>query len=889
MRTRLGAITALLATTLLLPLTIVALGLWERQRGDADWIDLDTERHRLSQVVGSLEARAPPDGRVDFTLQFRRDGQTYVGPLALTQAREARAQAASLAGIMDLRRLLPPVVTWAAGMTAGLSGLVLLAGVVLGRLGFISRDVLVGGFVLVRRCLPMLLGIQVVLGTTAFVAAVIFEVAALLQPGIGTGEVKMLLLAGIVVLGSLYAAAVTLVGLRRALAAFEPDPLPILGRPVSPDEAPGLWRLVDGLAGRLGALKPDAIVVGLTNGFFVSGGPKVLLPGDGALAGRTLYVPLPYLPLLRLDELAAIIGHELAHFAGGDTVYSIRFLPIYAGMGRSIDAVFAARGSGFGILGPPMRLGLFVMDRFHHAVRHWSRRREFAADAAGAGLTSPEAVVRALLRVDAVEPRVAETLASAAESAGAGHDNLVAAVFDHAAARGLDDPAAHLEAEQAHPTDTHPPTRDRIAALGLSPTSDLLAEATAALPRQSLDSLALFFADPGEVCRGATEDFLTVARRRHGAVQAQIEAAAAAVRPEEQTFATSMRAAGCFLLAFGLALLGTGILLLATGVPGTSLQELWIVSGAGGALGAVFAGFGLFYLLQGRRIWLVLGPDALAFPGLDRPIAWDEVVDLDMAWFNHRVTMRVLLAQDVSVPERRAGASQISIDVARRLVVVKAVLPRRVKPRDFVDLIFRYRRAAQARRLLTDRGDQVVGPTMGAAEPVASEAVAPLAGSSAAPRLQPVGDGWRHVLSSAIGTLTFGAFLVAAVVYTAPALVSDWAVHDAARPMADAHVTEGSCSSQMVLQICDVTLSVPTGAGTVSRQMSFAFTGVHVGNYEVRVVADPARPELATTDLALERLVNRTVTLLVGVALLLVLTTLPLAAFVRNRRRATRG
>ena len=863
----------LLASTVLLPLAILALGAWERQRGEADWVGLDAERSRLARAVGSLESRAPPDGRMDFTMQFERNGQTYVGPLALAQARQARGEAAVVADVMDLRRLLPPVVTWAAGSAAGLSGLVLLAGAMLGGLGRTSREALVRSFALVRRLLPAVLAVQVVLGAAAFVAAVCFEATALVQPGIGTGEVKTILLAGVAVMGSLWAAGNTLAGLRGALRAFEPDPLTVFGRPVSPAEAPGLWRLVEGLADRLGALKPDAILVGLTGGFFVSAGPKVLAPGGNALAGRALYVPLPYLPLLRIDELAAIVGHELAHFAGGDTAYTLRFLPIYAGVGRSLDAVAAGRGTGFGLLGPPMGLGLFLMDRFHHAVRHWSRRREFAADAAGAGPATPEAAVRALLRVDAVQPRVAEVLTAAAEHVAGAPDDLVAAVLDHAAARGLDDPAARLEAEQAHPTDTHPPTRERIAALGFSATPDLLAAAATVPSREALGRLAAYFADPGDVCHAATHDFLAAARRRHEAMRAHFVAAATAVQPDERVITTSMRAAGRFFLLFGIVVLGTAVALLAAGVPGLSPGELRLVTGIGGALGAVFSGFGLFQLCRREQGWLVLTPDALGFMGLSRPIAWDEVADLDMAWTNNRVTMRVLLPGNVPFPERRPGARRIGLDAARRIVTVTAVLPRNTKPRDFAQHIADYRRAAQARRLLAGQDGDAPRPAM--------------PGLSGSLRLQPGGGGWKQALLTVSAALTCGAFLATAAAYTAPALVSDWEIRSAARPIADARVTEGRCSSQAVLQICDATLAVPTATGLVSRRVVYAFTGVLVGEQAVRVIADPARPELATTDMALDRLWNRTITLVAGAAVLLILTVLPLVAVARNRRRAT--
>ncbi|MFD1283201.1 M48 family metalloprotease, partial [Methylobacterium goesingense] len=386
---------------MLLPLAFVLLGLWEGRRAEDDRAAFAAEQARLSAIVADLAARAPQDGRVDFRLQFRQGGQVYGGPLALDKARAAESQAATLTTLMDWRRLLPPVVVAGGGLAALLSVLVLLAGAALGWVGRSSRDALVRGFSLVRRLLPATLALQILAAATATVAAVIFEAGLLAQSGLSGDAMKLLGIAAVAVGAILWAAGRTVLGLRRALAAFEPDPLPIFGRRVSPAEAPGLWRLTEGLAERLGALKPEAVVVGLTGGFFVSAGPAVLEPGGERLTGRILYLPLPYLALMRGDEVAAIIGHELAHYAGGDTAYSQRFLPIYAGVGRSLDAVAAGHQGSLGLLGPSLRLGLFVMERFHLAVRHWSRAREFAADAAGAGLTTPEAAARALLRTGA--------------------------------------------------------------------------------------------------------------------------------------------------------------------------------------------------------------------------------------------------------------------------------------------------------------------------------------------------------------------------------------------------------------------------------------------------------------------------------------------------------
>ncbi|MFT8246212.1 hypothetical protein [Roseomonas sp. BN140053] len=150
--------------------------------------------------------------------------------------------------------------------------------------------------------------------------------------------------------------------------------------------------------------------------------------------------------------------------------------------------------------------------------------------------------------------------------------------------------------------------------------------------------------------------------------------------------------------------------------------------------------------------------------------------------------------------------------------------------------------------------------------------------------LPPQDGGWRGTLFALLGTLMFGAMLVAIAVYTVPNLVSDWQVRGTAQPMADGRVTEGKCSSRLVLNICDATLSVRTKTGVVSRDVNYIFTDIHSGDYSVTVLADPARPELATTDMALDKLWNRSITLLVGGGILLALTVAPVIGLIRRLR-----
>lgn len=97
------AVLRLLGTTVLLPLAVLLLGLWEQQRGGADLVELETQRLQMMEAVTVLETRPDPGGRLDMGMQFRRNGRTYVGPLALAQAREALDDVEGVAAVARWR------------------------------------------------------------------------------------------------------------------------------------------------------------------------------------------------------------------------------------------------------------------------------------------------------------------------------------------------------------------------------------------------------------------------------------------------------------------------------------------------------------------------------------------------------------------------------------------------------------------------------------------------------------------------------------------------------------------------------------------------------------------------------------------------------------------
>ena len=507
---------------------------------------------------------------------------------------------------------------------------------------------------------------------------------------------------------SLWTAGRAVFQLKRAVAAFTPDPLPVDGRLVSPDAAPGLWALLNEIGARLGALRPDAIVVGLTGGFFVSSGPKRLRPSGTTLSGRTLYLPLPAMSLLRADEVAAVIAHELAHFSGGDTEWSQRFLPIYAGVQRSLDAVATAATGAAGtpspLVSPSLRLGRFAISRFHHAVRHWSRLREFAADAAGAGATSTEASARALLRVSAMQPRIVEVLGDAARAPDAAPADLVAAILDQATVRGLDDPAAHLADEQPHPTDTHPPTLQRLVALGQPPSPDLLARAAAAPDADSLAQLATFFADPASLCCAVTCDFLGEMRAQHRAYRDTLQATADSVAGDERALHGNTR--GAVVLAVAAAAFAlAGLALLLFGLRGLDWVEQRVAAGVALLTAASLAARAAILARRARTPFMRLRAEAMELPGLDRPIGWHDVADLDVTITPSGIVTRILLPPEAAYPARLAGARGLRLDPKRGNITVKAASPHGMTAQGYATLLAQYRRAALARRRLL--GDPV--------------------------------------------------------------------------------------------------------------------------------------------------------------------------------------
>ena len=121
-------------------------------------------------------------------------------------------------------------------------------------------------------------------------------------------------------------------------------------------------------------------------------------------------------------------------------------------------------------------------------------------------------------------------------------------------------------------------------------------------------------------------------------------------------------------------------------------------------------------------------------------------------------------------------------------------------------------------------------------------------------------DVWLVLLTLFLG---LGCALI--VLFPLPALVSDYAVRDTARPIAGGTIEHGSCTSRLFLVICDADLALSwPGKPPLRRSLHYFFVDAHFGDYSARVVVDPSRPEDMTTDLALDMMTNRLITMAIA-------------------------
>ncbi|MBI2865206.1 MAG: M48 family metalloprotease [Chloroflexi bacterium] len=256
-------------------------------------------------------------------------------------------------------------------------------------------------------------------------------------------------------------------------------------------------------------------MLGLNPNFFVTEADVTCL--NGQLSGRTLYCSLPLCRILTLNELSAIIGHELAHFKGSDTKFSKSFYPIYRGTALSIASLQSAGGgfSGSVALLPALAIFGYFLECFSVAESEISRDRELVADREGANISDRASASTAQVKIHAFAG-LWDGFQSAAVGVlrqGKAFVNAslayAQAVSDHANPEALKGIA---ETQVSHPTNSHPPLGSRLQSLGCS-LEDLAEAALAVNPIQPAVAL---IADPETKEKELSLAYQVIIARREG-------------------------------------------------------------------------------------------------------------------------------------------------------------------------------------------------------------------------------------------------------------------------------------------------------------------------------------------------------------------------------------
>lgn len=260
----------------------------------------------------------------------------------------------------------------------------------------------------------------------------------------------------------------TFIILKSMLSTFQKTTTTILGISLSKEKCPKVWDYIGLLATKLNTELPNNIIAGLDPNFFVTEVNVKCL--DGELCGRTLYISLPLLRLLNLEQFNGVIGHEFGHFIGKDTRYSKHFYPIYRGLFDTLNNLQNSTENSIAILPTQLMLTLFL-NTFSKAESKLSRERELLADQIGVQASNEYSFASALVRIvtfasfwQSMQEKTKEIVSQ---------EQMLVNMSDYFAKVTptiiTDEVLDGLSFESIpHPTDSHPPINQRIECIGFS-------------------------------------------------------------------------------------------------------------------------------------------------------------------------------------------------------------------------------------------------------------------------------------------------------------------------------------------------------------------------------------------------------------------------------------
>lgn len=191
---------------------------------------------------------------------------------------------------------------------------------------------------------------------------------------------------------------------------------------------------------------------------------------------RVMGLGLPLLRMLSRSQFRAVLAHEFGHYYGGDTKLGPWVYKTRSAIGRTLSSLAGDDGEGSLLQLPFLWYGKMFL-RITHAV---SRRQEFVADELAARAIGSRPLIEGLRTVHGVAPafeaywvnEFTPVLQSGFRAPLVeGFENFMRAErVTEAVEKQLDE---ELQTGKADPYDTHPPLKERIAAVADIPAGEV--------------------------------------------------------------------------------------------------------------------------------------------------------------------------------------------------------------------------------------------------------------------------------------------------------------------------------------------------------------------------------------------------------------------------------
>jgi len=233
-----------------------------------------------------------------------------------------------------------------------------------------------------------LLLLAVVLASVGLVVGITYlGVGILVMKLLFTGKMLKFVLLALVGAGALFGRfAGSITGIF-STNQYTLDELP--GTEVSRSQAPELYRWLDDLAAEVGAPRVDRVLVDTRLNAFASERRVGRFRHE-----RIVGIGLPLLDVLEPDEAKAVLAHELGHLRNQDS----RTAWIYRAAHDWIELGWKLAENQMGA----MRFAMWYVPRFLIRAKVVAREHERQADTAAAAATSPDAIARALVKINVI-------------------------------------------------------------------------------------------------------------------------------------------------------------------------------------------------------------------------------------------------------------------------------------------------------------------------------------------------------------------------------------------------------------------------------------------------------------------------------------------------------